>query len=110
MGYHTFHVSFSRDGTSHLSELCKIAKKYGFHIQKDAAWISKMWKIGDYSCAFTCTRELSGLSHWLSGGELGMEVKAKAMAWDIQSYLKERKVPIEMIDLVYFSGSLNGND
>ena len=107
MGYHTFHVSFSRDGTSHLSELCKIAKKYGFFIQKDTAWISKMWKTSDYGASFTCTRELTGFNHWLYGGEVGMEKKAKAMAWDIQMYLKEHKITIEIIDLIYFSGSLN---
>jgi len=107
MGYHTFHVSFGRDGNSHLSELYKIAKKYGFQIEKDGNWIAKIWKPNDYNHSFTCTKELVGFNHWWIGGESGMEKKAKAMAWDIEQYLKNHKIAIEHIDLIYLSGTIS---
>jgi hypothetical protein len=107
MGYHTFYVKFaSRDGTTHLPHLCKIAKKYGFSIQKDS-WLSKMMRNDDCTTYFTCIKEITGFSHWWNGGEAGMEKKAKSFAWDIEQYLKQHNVCIENIQLVYLTGSVD---
>lgn len=105
MGYHTFFVKFGLDGTVHFPELHKIAKKYGFTVQKET-WLSRGVKCDEYSNYFTCTREATGIYHWWEGGENGLEKKAKALAWDIEQHLKKHSVIVDNIQLVYLPGSV----